>query len=188
MAAVATAITVAVLHTHTHITSHPQVEINPFGETPDGQVVCFDAKLAFDQNAVFRQPEVVQMADEVEAVEVQAAGPQSTVALEADATKHGLNYIGLAKGNIGCIVNGAGLAMATMDLIHHHGGEPANFLDLGGGVSTAQVEHAFKLLTGNPLVCFCLAICVSMFQLRVLHETFCESCRWHWAIVVVCWI
>ncbi|TGZ70695.1 hypothetical protein CRM22_003055 [Opisthorchis felineus] len=129
-----------------------QIEVNPFGETPDGQVVCFDAKLSFDQNAVFRQPEVCQMAAEVEEVEVAAAGPHSTVALEADAARNGLTYIGLPKGNIGCIVNGAGLAMATMDLIYHHGGHPANFLDLGGGVSVTQVEHAFKLLTSDPRV------------------------------------
>ncbi|CAH8540924.1 unnamed protein product [Dicrocoelium dendriticum] len=129
-----------------------QIEVNPFGETPDGRVVCFDAKLSFDQNAVFRQPEVSQMAAEVEAVEVAAAGPHSTVALEAEATKHGLNYIGLSKGNIGCIVNGAGLAMATMDLIKHHGGEPANFLDLGGGVSIDQVEHAFGLVSSDPRI------------------------------------
>ncbi|KAF7252986.1 hypothetical protein EG68_08490 [Paragonimus skrjabini miyazakii] len=129
-----------------------QIEVNPFGETPDGQVVCFDAKLAFDQNAIFRQREVCEMAAEVEAVEVAAAGPHSTVALEAEATQYGLNYIGMPKGNIGCIVNGAGLAMATMDLIHYHGGQPANFLDLGGGVSSKQVEHAFKLLTSDPRV------------------------------------
>ncbi|KAF6774269.1 hypothetical protein AHF37_05600 [Paragonimus kellicotti] len=92
------------------------------------------------------------MAAEVEAVEVAAAGPHSTVALEAEATQYGLNYIGMPKGNIGCIVNGAGLAMATMDLIHYHGGQPANFLDLGGGVSSKQVEHAFKLLTSDPRV------------------------------------
>ncbi|KAA0197604.1 Succinate-CoA ligase subunit beta [Fasciolopsis buskii] len=129
-----------------------QIEVNPFGETPDGRVVSFDAKLMFDQNAVFRQPEVCQMAAEVEAIEVAAAGPQSTVALESEATKLGLNYIGMPEGNIGCIVNGAGLAMATMDLINYHGGKPANFLDLGGGVSSKQVEAAFQLLTRDPRV------------------------------------
>lgn len=108
----------------------------------------------FDQNAVFRQPEVCQMAAEVEAIEVAAAGPQSTVALESEATKLGLNYIGMPEGNIGCIVNGAGLAMATMDLINYHGGKPANFLDLGGGVSSKQVEAAFQLLTRKPFPWF----------------------------------
>ncbi|CAH8513069.1 unnamed protein product [Heterobilharzia americana] len=124
-----------------------QVEINPFGETKDGHVVCFDAKLAFDQNAIYRQPEIRKMASEVEAVEVAASGPNSVTALEADATHNGINYIGLNDGNIGCIVNGAGLAMATMDLIHFHHGKPANFLDLGGSVTKLQVERAFRLLT-----------------------------------------
>ncbi|CAH8838237.1 unnamed protein product [Trichobilharzia szidati] len=124
-----------------------QVEINPFGETKDGQVVCFDAKLSFDQNAIYRQPEVRQMASEVEAIEVAASGPNSVTALEADATQYGLNYIGLSDGDIGCIVNGAGLAMATMDLIHYHHGKPANFLDLGGSVTQPQVERAFDILT-----------------------------------------
>lgn len=129
-----------------------QVEVNPFGETPDGRVVCFDSKLTFDPNAIFRHKEINEMAAEVEAVEVAAAGPHSSIALEAEAAKHGLTYIGLPDGNIGCIVNGAGLAMATMDLIHHHGGKPANFLDLGGNASAKQVEHAFHLLTNDPRV------------------------------------
>jgi succinyl-CoA synthetase beta subunit len=129
-----------------------QVEVNPFGETPDGQVVCFDAKLDFDQNALFRHPEIKKMASEVEAVEVAAAGPHSAVALESEASHYGLNYIAMPHGDIGCVVNGAGLAMATMDLIHYHGGYPANFLDLGGGVSTEQVEHGFELLTNDPRI------------------------------------
>lgn len=89
------------------------------------------------------------MALEVEAVEVAASGPKSAAALEADATHNGLNYIGLDDGNIGCIVNGAGLAMATMDLIHYHHGKPANFLDLGGNVTMSQVEKAFHILASK---------------------------------------
>jgi succinyl-CoA synthetase beta subunit len=117
-----------------------QIEINPFGETPDGQVVCFDAKINFDDNASFRQKEIFAMDDTTESDK-----------REVEAAKYNLNYIGM-DGNIGCMVNGAGLAMATMDLIKLHKGEPANFLDVGGGVTEGQVFQAFKLLTSDSQV------------------------------------
>ena len=117
-----------------------QVEINPFGETPDGRVVCFDAKVNFDDNAAFRQKEIFAMDDMSE-----------TDPREVEAARLKLNYIGL-DGSIGCLVNGAGLAMATCDIIKLHGGEPANFLDVGGGVSEQQVYDAFHLLTADSHV------------------------------------
>ena len=125
-----------------------QVEINPLGETDDGRVVCFDAKINFDDNAEFRQKEVFAMDDMAE------SDPR-----EVEASKHNLNYIGM-DGNIACLVNGAGLAMATMDIIHLHGGSPANFLDVGGNVTEEQVFHAFKLLTQDQQV---KAILVNIF-------------------------
>ncbi|XP_064422334.1 succinyl-CoA ligase [GDP-forming] subunit beta, mitochondrial isoform X4 [Latimeria chalumnae] len=125
-----------------------QVEVNPFGETPEGQVVCFDAKINFDDNAEFRQKEVFAMDD------VSESDP-----LETEAAKYDLKYIGM-DGNIACFVNGAGLAMATCDIIDLHGGKPANFLDLGGGVKEVQVYQAFKLLTADPKV---EAILVNIF-------------------------
>ncbi|CAH3193786.1 unnamed protein product [Porites evermanni] len=117
-----------------------QVEINPFGETPDGKVVCFDAKFNFDDSAKFRQREVFAMEDHSE------SDPR-----EVEAGKYDLNYIGL-DGNIACLVNGAGLAMATMDIIKLHGGTPANFLDLGGGVQEEGVFQAFNIVTKDPRV------------------------------------
>uniref|UniRef100_A0A8C0SAH1 succinate--CoA ligase (GDP-forming) n=1 Tax=Canis lupus familiaris TaxID=9615 RepID=A0A8C0SAH1_CANLF len=115
-----------------------QVEVNPFGETPEGQVVCFDAKINFDDNAEFRQKDIFAMDDKSE-----------NEPIENEAAKYDLKYIGL-DGNIACFVNGAGLAMATCDIILLKGGKPANFLDLGGGVKEAQVYQAFKLLTADP--------------------------------------
>jgi succinyl-CoA synthetase beta subunit len=117
-----------------------QLEINPFGETDDGRVVCFDAKLNFDDNAQFRQKNVFAEEDLSE-----------TDKREVEATKHGLNYIQM-DGNIGCLVNGAGLAMATMDLISLYGGSPANFLDVGGNVKEDQVYQAFRILTSDKQV------------------------------------
>ncbi|XP_014674136.1 PREDICTED: succinyl-CoA ligase [GDP-forming] subunit beta, mitochondrial-like isoform X1 [Priapulus caudatus] len=125
-----------------------QIEINPFGETTDGRVVCFDAKIAFDDNAEFRQQSIFEQGDTAE------ADPR-----EVEAAKSSLNYIGL-DGNIGCLVNGAGLAMATMDIIKLYGGEPANFLDCGGSVQEDQVYDAFKLLTSDTSV---KAILVNIF-------------------------
>ncbi|XP_013977083.1 succinate--CoA ligase [GDP-forming] subunit beta, mitochondrial isoform X1 [Canis lupus familiaris] len=125
-----------------------QVEVNPFGETPEGQVVCFDAKINFDDNAEFRQKDIFAMDDKSE-----------NEPIENEAAKYDLKYIGL-DGNIACFVNGAGLAMATCDIILLKGGKPANFLDLGGGVKEAQVYQAFKLLTADPKV---EAILVNIF-------------------------
>jgi len=117
-----------------------QVEVNPFAETPEGLIYAADAKMNFDDNASFRQKEVFAMhnTEEDDPREVQAA-------------KFGLNYIGMT-GNIGCMVNGAGLAMATMDIIKLYNGSPANFLDVGGGATEPQVIEAFKILTSDPQV------------------------------------
>jgi succinyl-CoA synthetase beta subunit len=116
------------------------VEINPLVTTPDGRVLALDAKFGFDDNALFRHPEIVEMRD------IDEEDPR-----EVAAGEHGLNYIGL-DGEIACLVNGAGLAMATMDIIKHYGGEPANFLDVGGGASEDQVASAFKIILGDPHV------------------------------------
>src|SRR5581483_3152813 len=113
-------------------------EINPLILTGDGRVVALDAKMNFDDNALFRHPEIVALRDLDE--EDRA---------EIEASKHGLSYISL-EGNIGCLVNGAGLAMATMDIIKLYGGSPANFLDVGGGATTEKVTEAFKLMLANP--------------------------------------
>merc|ERR1712013_153935 len=116
------------------------VEINPFAEDNTGNFVCLDAKLKFDDNADFRQKAVFDQRDwsQEDWRDVKAA-------------KADLNYIGL-DGDIGCMVNGAGLAMATMDIIKLHGGSPANFLDVGGGATADQVKEAFKIITGDPKV------------------------------------
>ena len=116
------------------------VEINPLVVTGAGEVVALDAKMAFDDNALFRHSDVIELRDEDE-----------EDAMEREALKHDLNYIKL-DGNIGCMVNGAGLAMATMDIIKLHGGEPANFLDVGGGASRERVTAAFKLILSDPNV------------------------------------
>jgi succinyl-CoA synthetase beta subunit len=116
------------------------VEINPLVTTPDGRVLALDAKFGFDDNALYRHPDIVAMRDKEE------EDPREVAASEFD-----LNYIGL-DGNIACLVNGAGLAMATMDIIKHYGGEPANFLDVGGGASKEQVTAAFKIILADPNV------------------------------------
>ena len=113
-------------------------EINPLVVTSDNRVIALDAKFNFDDNALFRHPEIVAMRDTNE---------EDPAELEASAV--GLSYISL-DGNIGCLVNGAGLAMATMDIIKLYGGEPANFLDVGGGATTDQVTEAFKIMLRNP--------------------------------------
>jgi len=113
------------------------VEVNPISETHDGRILCVDAKMNFDDNALYRQPELVAFRDYTQ------EDPR-----EVSADKAGLNYIGL-DGNIGCLVNGAGLAMATMDAIKLTGGTPANFLDIGGGASKDQVIAAFQLLNSD---------------------------------------
>jgi succinyl-CoA synthetase beta subunit len=124
------------------------VEINPLVTTPDGQVLALDAKFDFDDNALYRHPEIAALHD-----------PTEDDPREVEAAKYHLNYIGL-DGNIACLVNGAGLAMATMDIIKHCGGEPANFLDVGGGASQEQVTNAFKIILADPKV---KAILVNIF-------------------------
>ena len=124
------------------------VEVNPLVVTPKGEVLALDAKFNFDDNALFRHPEVAAMRD------IAEEDPR-----EVEASKHGLNYIGL-DGNIACLVNGAGLAMATMDIIKFYGGNPANFLDVGGGATEEQVTEAFKILITDKKV---QAILVNIF-------------------------
>lgn len=116
------------------------VEINPLVVTTDDRVCALDAKFNFDDNALYRHPEIMEMRDETE------EDPR-----EVEAGKYDLNYIGL-DGNIGCMVNGAGLAMATMDIIKYYGGEPANFLDVGGSATEEMVTNAFRILTSDKNV------------------------------------
>src|ERR1700756_4635606 len=124
------------------------VEVNPLVVTRNGDVLALDAKFNFDDNALYRHPEIAALRD------VAEEDPR-----EVEASKHGLNYIGL-DGNIACLVNGAGLAMATMDIIKFYGGEPANFLDVGGGANEQQVTEAFKILLADKKV---KAILVNIF-------------------------
>jgi len=124
------------------------VEVNPLVVTAKGDVLALDAKFNFDDNALYRHPEIAALRD------VAEEDPR-----EVEASKHGLNYIGL-DGNIACLVNGAGLAMATMDIIKFYGGEPANFLDVGGGATEEQVTEAFKILIADKKV---KAILVNIF-------------------------
>ena len=116
------------------------VEINPLIATGEGALVALDAKMSFDDNALYRHPDIAALRDEDE------EDP-----MERQALRHDLNYVKL-DGNIGCMVNGAGLAMATMDIIKLHGGEPANFLDVGGGASRERVSAAFTLILSDPNV------------------------------------
>ncbi len=124
------------------------VEINPLVVTKDGQVLVLDVKMSFDDNALFRRPNVAELRDYAQ------EDPR-----EAEATEHGLDYVAL-DGDIGCIINGAGLAMATMDMIKHAGGEPANFLDIGGGASPDRVAVAFRIVLSDRNV---KAILVNVF-------------------------
>ena len=140
-----------------------QIEINPLSETSDHQVMAMDAKLGFDDNAEFRQKEVFSWRDttQEDADEVKAAEcvlPESTATI-ANISRHGLNFIKL-DGDIGCLVNGAGLAMATMDIIKLNGGAPANFLDVGGGATPEAIKSAFELITSDPKV---TAVFVNIF-------------------------
>ncbi|HEU4705354.1 MAG TPA: ADP-forming succinate--CoA ligase subunit beta [Sphingomicrobium sp.] len=121
-------------------TDASQIEINPLVVTADGRLMALDAKFNFDDNALFRHPEIVVLRDKSE------EDPR-----EVAASEFSLNYIGL-DGNIACLVNGAGLAMATMDIIKYAGGEPANFLDVGGGASKEKVTAAFKIILSDPSV------------------------------------
>ena len=124
------------------------VEINPLALTGEGHLLCLDAKVTFDDNALFRHPDVQELRD------VDEEDPR-----EYRASQHDLSYVSLS-GSIGCLVNGAGLAMATMDIIRHFGGEPANFLDVGGGASKEKVQAAFELLLSDENV---RAIFVNIF-------------------------
>jgi succinyl-CoA synthetase beta subunit len=123
-------------------------EINPLADIDDGHLMALDAKMSFDSNAMYRRPDITELRDfdEEDPKEVEASG-------------HGLNYIAL-DGNVGCIVNGAGLAMATMDAISFHNGKPANFLDVGGGASPEKVGNAFRIVLQDPNV---KAILVNIF-------------------------
>ena len=121
-------------------TDAAMVEVNPLITTPDDQVLALDAKVSFDSNALYRHPEITALRDLAE------EDPK-----EIEASKFNLSYIAL-DGNIACLVNGAGLAMSTMDIIQHAGGSPANFLDVGGGASKYQVVAAFKIILGDPKV------------------------------------
>lgn len=115
-------------------------EINPLVVTGDGQVMALDAKLNFDSNALYRQKDILEYRD------LEEEDPK-----EIEASKYDLSYISL-DGNIGCMVNGAGLAMATMDIVKHYGGDPANFLDVGGGATAEKVTEAFKIILSDPNV------------------------------------
>jgi succinyl-CoA synthetase beta subunit len=123
-------------------------EINPLVLTREGEILALDAKLNFDDNALFRHPDIEKLRD-----------PDEEDPIELEAKKWGISYVKL-NGNIGCLVNGAGLAMSTMDIIKYHGGEPANFLDVGGGASVEQVTQAFKMILSDPNV---KAIFVNIF-------------------------
>jgi succinyl-CoA synthetase beta subunit/malate-CoA ligase subunit beta len=125
-----------------------QLEINPLVVTDEGDLMAIDCKMSFDDNSLFRQGGVAELRD------FDEEDPK-----EVEATGHGLNYIAL-DGSVGCIVNGAGLAMATMDAIVHHGGRPANFLDVGGGASPEKIANAFRIVLKDPNV---KAILVNIF-------------------------
>jgi succinyl-CoA synthetase beta subunit len=116
------------------------IEINPLVVTKEGNLLCLDAKIAFDDNALFRHKDIAALRD---------LGEEDPA--EVEASQLGLSYVKL-DGSIGCMVNGAGLAMATMDIIKLHGAEPANFLDVGGGASKERVTEAFKIILSDPLV------------------------------------
>ena len=141
-------------------------EINPLVVTEDGDLIALDAKIGFDDNALFRHPEIRELRDTNE-----------EDARETDAAEHDLSYIAL-DGNIGCMVNGAGLAMATMDSVKNAGGEPANFLDVGGGANTEKVKAAFKIILADEAV---QAIFINIFggilRCDVLAEGVVEAAR-----------
>ncbi|MDP1835346.1 MAG: ADP-forming succinate--CoA ligase subunit beta [Chlamydiales bacterium] len=124
------------------------LELNPLVLTSEGQLLALDAKLSVDENALFRHPEIAKLYD-----------PSQLPAAEVRATEFDLAYVAL-DGNIGCMVNGAGLAMATMDIINHHGGKPANFLDVGGSATEEKVAEGFKIILSDPQV---KAILVNIF-------------------------
>ncbi len=129
-------------------TDASMVEVNPLIVMPNGQLSALDAKINLDDNALYRHPDLEALRD-----------PSQEDEHEREAAEHDLNYVSL-EGDIGCMVNGAGLAMATMDIIKLHGGQPANFLDVGGGATKERVTEAFKLITSNPKV---KAILINIF-------------------------
>jgi succinyl-CoA synthetase beta subunit len=135
-------------------------EINPLIITNDGDVYALDAKMNFDDNALFRHPDIEKMHD-----------PNEEDPTELEAKKWGISYVKL-DGNIGCLVNGAGLAMSTMDIIKHHGGEPANFLDVGGGATADQVLQALKMILSDPNV---KAIFINIFGGIMKCDTIAEG-------------
>jgi succinyl-CoA synthetase beta subunit len=124
------------------------IEINPLVVTKDGNVICLDAKMSFDDNGLFRHPDIRELRD-----------PNEEDPAETEAGKYDLSYIHL-DGNIGCMVNGAGLAMATMDIVKYYGAAPANFLDVGGGASSQKVAAAFRILLSDSRV---KAVLVNIF-------------------------
>jgi succinyl-CoA synthetase beta subunit len=136
------------------------LEINPLVTTKDGKVLALDAKINFDDNAMFRHPELEELRD-----------PNEEDPSEQEAKKWDLSYIAL-DGNIGCMVNGAGLAMSTMDIIKFYGGAPANFLDVGGGATAEKVTAAFKIITSDPEV---KAIFVNIFGGIMKCDTIAEG-------------
>ncbi len=136
------------------------VEINPLAAVGEGRVLALDAKMNFDDNALFRHPDIGELRDETE------EDPRET-----EATNYGLSYIKL-DGNIGCMVNGAGLAMATLDLITFEGGQPANFLDVGGGATEERVSQAFKIILSDPDV---EAVLVNIFGGIMRCDTIAEG-------------
>ena len=136
------------------------VEINPFVTTTDGRLLALDAKINFDDNALFRHKDLKELRDTDE-----------EAPLEVEASKYGLNYIKL-DGNVGCMVNGAGLAMSTMDIIQYAGGAPANFLDVGGGANAEQVTHAFEILLSDKNV---KAVLINIFGGILRVDTLAEG-------------
>jgi len=135
-------------------------EINPFITTTDGRLFALDAKMTFDDNALFRHKDLKELRDTDE-----------EAPLEVEASKYGLNYIKL-DGNVGCMVNGAGLAMSTMDIIQYAGGSPANFLDVGGGANAEQVTHAFEILLSDKNV---KAVLINIFGGILRVDTLAEG-------------
>jgi succinyl-CoA synthetase beta subunit len=142
------------------------IEINPLVVTADGRVICLDAKISFDDNGLFRHPDVRELRD-----------PNEEDPAETEAAKYDLSYVHL-DGNIGCMVNGAGLAMATMDIVKYYGAEPANFLDVGGGANTQKIAAAFRILLSDSRV---KAVLINVFggimQCDVLARGVVEAAR-----------
>ena len=141
-----------------------QIEINPWAITPEKDIYCIDAKINVDDNAFFRQKEIIEL-------QKNSTTSADTDPSEEKAVAAGLNYIAL-DGNIGCMVNGAGLAMSTMDIINLKGGQAANFLDVGGGANTQQVKTAFEILSKHPQV---KAIFVNIFGGIMKCDTIAEG-------------